>query len=334
MKYYDGSKILSLNDANGKKPALRIVVGNRSSGKTVFFLNYIMGGIKKGKFKKFAMISRYKYELESSAEMFYAPIDFMHPDTEVEQGKVSKMGYCPLTVDGDVRGYNIALAASDKIKKVSNLFKDVDIIFWDEFQSSSGDYLKDEASAILSVYDSIARGGGKQSRYVPFICLSNGLTLLNPLFSTLDVAGRITKDVKFLRGNGYVLEQNINESARNARNDSAMHRAMGAEESPEMLYEFDDLSNISKVLGKSTYVCTLGYKGGEYGLRLFDNGLLFCSKNVDSSSKRCYTTNIHQCGLRWTVPPSIDRHRQYYKNGMVRFGDLESRAAFLDFIKY
>ena len=35
--YYDGTKLLSLPDANGNKPEIVVCVSNRSAGKTTFF---------------------------------------------------------------------------------------------------------------------------------------------------------------------------------------------------------------------------------------------------------------------------------------------------------
>ena len=35
--YYDGTKLLSLNDLNGKRPEIYIVTTNRTGGKTTYF---------------------------------------------------------------------------------------------------------------------------------------------------------------------------------------------------------------------------------------------------------------------------------------------------------
>lgn len=42
QKYYDGTKLLSMKDINGKRPELFITTGNRSSGKTTYYGRYFM----------------------------------------------------------------------------------------------------------------------------------------------------------------------------------------------------------------------------------------------------------------------------------------------------
>lgn len=38
--YYDGTKLLSLKDADGNKPEIYLCVGNRTAGKTVFLKDF------------------------------------------------------------------------------------------------------------------------------------------------------------------------------------------------------------------------------------------------------------------------------------------------------
>lgn len=334
-KYYNGNKLLSLLDIDGNKPELYICVGNRTSGKTVFYNNYLYNKIKSKKMRQVGIIVRYKYELESLEEQFFEPIKFLHPQDSVEAGKINPMGYCPLMSDGKVIAYGICLNSADKIKKVSNLFNNVDALVWDEFQSAVGDYLQNEYDKLQVVHDSVARGGGEKHRYVPLYCISNGLTLLNPLYSGTDISKRITKDVKFLRGAGYVMEQNINQDSNDELNKSGLRRASGnLIDSNEMLYQFDDLSAVTKVCGDSTYLCTIRHEGNEYGIRRFDNGVVYCSKKVDATFKKCYTNDMRGCGLRWTLPPTVEHYREKYRKGMVRFDSVMSRDAFLNFIKF
>ena len=47
MKYYDGTKLLSLSDVNGNKPELYFAVGNRSGGKTTYFNRLLVNRFKK-----------------------------------------------------------------------------------------------------------------------------------------------------------------------------------------------------------------------------------------------------------------------------------------------
>lgn len=53
---------------------------------------------------------------------------------------------------------------------------------FDEFQSENNDYCPNEVQKFISVHTSVARGQGKQLRYVPVYMLSNPVTLLNPYY--------------------------------------------------------------------------------------------------------------------------------------------------------
>lgn len=334
-RFYDGSKLLSLRDINGNKPELYICVGNRTAGKTVFFNNYLYGKFLTHKIRQIGIIVRYKYELESIVEQFFDPIQFLHPQDTMEAGKINPMGYCSLMQGDRVVGYGLCLNSADKIKKVSNLFNAVDAMIWDEFQSSVGDYLTDEYNKLMIVHDSVARGGGEKHRRVPIYCLSNALTLLNPLFGGTDIALRLKKDTKFLRGDGYVMEQNINKDSNVELNKSGLRRASGSKilDNADMLYEFDDLSNVTKLCGASSYLCTIYDNGIEYGIRRFGNGIIYCSKSIDKTFAKRYTNDMLGCGLKWTLPPTVEIYRDKYRKGMVRFDSVYSRAAFLNFIK-
>ena len=41
-KYYDGTKLLSLNDIDGNRPEIYICTSNRSAGKTTWFNRYVV----------------------------------------------------------------------------------------------------------------------------------------------------------------------------------------------------------------------------------------------------------------------------------------------------
>lgn len=70
QKYYDGTKLLSMKDINGKRPELFITTGNRSSGKTTYYGRYFMNRFFKNK-EKFGLIYRYNYELDDCSDKFY-----------------------------------------------------------------------------------------------------------------------------------------------------------------------------------------------------------------------------------------------------------------------
>ena len=60
-KYYDGTKLLSLQDINGNRPELYMCTTNRTGGKTTYFSKYLVNKFLK-KNEKFVLIYRFNYE--------------------------------------------------------------------------------------------------------------------------------------------------------------------------------------------------------------------------------------------------------------------------------
>ena len=73
MKYYDGTKLLSLKDINGEKPEIYISIGNRSGGKTTYYNRMLVNRFKK-RGEKFLLLYRWNYELTDIANKFFGDI--------------------------------------------------------------------------------------------------------------------------------------------------------------------------------------------------------------------------------------------------------------------
>ena len=119
---------------------------------------------------------------------------------------------CPADDEPKSCGYAIALNQADQIKRVSHLLSDTSAMLFDEFQSETNHYCADEVQKLISVHTSIARGQGKQVKYLPVYMLSNAVTLINPYYTALGISLRLQPDTKFLRGDGWVLEQGYKNS--------------------------------------------------------------------------------------------------------------------------
>lgn len=85
--YYDGTKLLSMKDLNGKKPEIFIVTTNRTGGKTTYFSRLCVNRYNDSG-SKFMLLYRYKYELDECADKFYKDIRglFFH-GTEMKSQK-------------------------------------------------------------------------------------------------------------------------------------------------------------------------------------------------------------------------------------------------------
>lgn len=123
-------------------------------------------------------------------------------------------------------------------------------LLFDEFQSENNRYCSNELTKFISLRTSIARGKGEQTRYLPVIMLSNPVSLLNPYYVSFGISDRLQENTKFLRGNGFVLEQNFNESASQAFLSSSFNQAFSGEKyvayAGQSIYLNDNKSFIEK----------------------------------------------------------------------------------------
>lgn len=341
--YYDGTKILSLNDINGKKPELIMVTTNRTGGKTTYFGRLCVNRWFDKK-EKFALLYRYNYELDGCADNFFKDLNglFFKGHTMSSQ-KRAKGIYHELFMDDVSCGYAISLNSADQIKKRSHFFSDVERIIFDEFQSETNNYCPDEITKFLSVHTSIARGQNQQRRYVPVYMIGNPVSIINPYYTELGISERLKSDTKFLRGDGFVLEQGFNESASKAQKDGGINRAFAKNSyvaySAENVYLHDNKAFIEKPIGSSRYLATIKYNGTEYAIREYgDLGILYCDDKADSTFKNkiSVTTDDHEVNYVMLKRNSmfLMNLRYFFEHGCFRFKDLRCKNAVLKALSY
>lgn len=351
-QYYDGTKLLSLLDVNGNKPEIYACTTNRSGGKTTWFNKLCVNKFLKG-FGKFGLIYRFNYELDNVADKFFKDVGglffqgmsmrserrangiyhelfLMSPDDDKKDGGTS----C---------GYAISLNSADQIKKCSHFFSDINRMIFDEFQSETNHYCADEITKLLSVHKSVARGGGFQRRYVPVYMLSNPVSIINPYYVEWNVAPRLREDTKFLRGDGFVLEQGWVQGASEAQEGFGFERAFSSNKytlySNQGIYLNDNKAFIDKPNGIGRYLATLKYKGVEYGLREFaDEGIIYCDDRPDRTflNKICVTTDDHNINYVMLKRNELFliNMRYFFDNGCFRFKDLRCKEAVLKALSY
>ena len=337
-KYYDGTKLLSMMDINGCKPEIYICTTNRTGGKTTYFGRLCVNRFfDKG--EKFCLVYRFNYELDDCADKFYKDISgLFFPDTVMTSKRRASGIFHELFIDDKSCGYAISLNSADQLKKYSHLFNDVARMLFDEFQSETNHYCSDEVKKLLSVHTSIARGNGEQIRYVPLYMLSNPVSLINPYYTELGISSRLKDDTKFLKGDGFVLEQGFIESASEAQKESGFNRAFKNNSyiaySAENVYLNDNQAFIEKPVGNSRYVATIKYDGSEYGLREYGElGLMYCDNKPDKTYplKISVTTDDHQ--LNYVMLKRNDLFiynlRFLFEKGCFRFKDLKCKEAVL-----
>lgn len=343
MAYYDGTKLLSMRDINGNRPELFIVTTNRTGGKTTYFGRLLINRfINKG--SKFALLYRYNYELGDVADKFYSDIGRLFFPEHSMVCKIKANGvYSELKLDDRVCGYALALNAADNIKKYSHLFSEVDSILFDEFQSETNHYCPNEIQKFISVHTSIARGNGKQIRYVPVYMLSNTVSLINPYYTDLGIINRLQSDTKFLRGNGFVLEQGFVQSAAEAMLESGFNKAFSNSQyvayAAQNVYLNDNYAFIEKPQGRSRYTCTLKYCGANYGIREYDDlGIIYCDDTFDNTfpMKISVTTDDHNVNYVMLKRNDlfISNMRYLFDHGCFRFKNLNCKEAVMKALSY
>lgn len=342
-QYYDGTKLLSLLDIKGNKPEIYICTTNRTGGKTTYFSRLLVNRFK-DKGEKFALLYRYNYELDDCAEKFFKDIStlFFKGATMTSKRRASGI-FHELFIDNESCGYAISLNSADQIKKYSHLFSDVARILFDEFQSESNHYCIDEVKKFISVHTSIARGQGKQIRYVPVYMCGNTVSLINPYYVEMGITDRLNDQTNFLRGDGFVLEQGYVESAALAQKESGFNRAFSNNAyisySTECVYLNDNQTFIEKPEGMGRYLATLRFNGVDYGIREYQEaGVVYCDDKADETfkGKISVTTDDHQINYVMLKRNDffINNLRWYFERGCFRFKDLKCKQAVLKALSY
>lgn len=342
-KYYDGTKLLSLLDLNGNKPELYLCTSNRSGGKTTYFGRLCVNRfIEKG--EKFCLIYRYNYELDDCGDKFFKDLaGLFFPDYVMESKRRANGIFHELILNEEPCGYAISLNSADQLKKYSHLFSDVQRMIFDEFQSETNHYCNDEIKKFISVHTSIARGQGQATRYVPVYMLSNPVSIINPYYVELGISERLRYDTKFLRGDGYVLEQGFVASASEAQKESGFNRAFAKNSyvaySSECVYLNDNNAFIEKPKGVGRYLCTIKYKGTDYGVREYsDAGVIYVDDRSDNTFRLKITVTTDDHEINYVMLKRNDVFLQtlrfYFEKGCFRFKDLRCKEAVLKSLSY
>lgn len=343
MAYYNGTKLLSMKDIDGNTPEVFISTSNRTGGKTTYFNRLMLNKYLRNS-EKFMLIYRFGDELTDCAEKFFKDISGLFFEGHIMANRSRANGaYHDLYLDGDKCGYAVALNYADKIKRYSHMFSDTSRMLFDEFQSETNHYCANEVSKLMSIHTSVARGHGQMVRYVPLYMVSNPVSILNPYYVKMNISSRLTSDVRFLRGHGYVLEQGHNSEAENAQKSSGFNKAFAGDEylaySSEGVYLNDNVAFVERVSGPSRYVCTLRFENCDYGVREYaEQGIIYCDDHADLSfpARISVTTADHQVNYVMLKQNDlfISHMRYLFQRGSFRFKNLRCKDVILKALSY
>lgn len=342
-QFYDGTKLLSMMDINGNKPEIYMCTSNRSAGKTTYFGRLCVNRfLKHG--EKFMLIYRFNYQLDDCADKFFKDINTLFFQGSVMQSKRRASGaYHELFLDEKSCGYAVSLNSADGLKNYSHLFSDTMRMMFDEFQSETNHYCSEELRKFISIHTSVSRGQGQQIRYVPVYMISNPVSIINPYYVEMGISPRLNDKVKFLKGDGFVLEQGYVEAASKAQKQSGFNRAFAKNEyvaySSESVYLNDNKSFIERPNGNPRYLCTIRYNGCDYAIKEYlDLGILYCDDRPDKTfpERITVTTDDHEINYVMLKRNDffISNLRYFFERGCFRFKDLRCKEALLKALSY
>lgn len=350
--FYDGTKLLSMLDINGKVPEIYISTTNRNGGKTTYFNRLVMNKYLKTR-SKFGLLYRYDYELSEVADKFFKNINgLFFPKYTMTSKRRCRGVYHELFIhypdepedsEGHSCGYAIALNKAEAIKKNSHLLSDIDRIIFDEFQSENNNYCPREVEKLLSIHTSIARGQGKQVRYVPVYMISNTVSIINPYYVELGISDRLQANTKFLKGDGFVMENGFVESASIAQKESAFNRAFSqnayVQYASENVYLNDNMAFIERPQGNSKYLATIQFEGKDFAIReYYEEGVIYCDDHDDETFKYriAVTTADHKVNyvMLKNNDAFIKNMRYFFERGCFRFKNLLCKQAVMKLVSY
>lgn len=347
-EFYSGYRLLACTDKNGIKPEIYIAASNRSAGKSTFF-NGLMLHKYLTKGKKFLLLYRRRYEISQAADGFFKDISkLFFPDLSMTQESGVKNVFEKLYVSERREhapryecGYATSLSAKEQIKKFSHLLSDVDCILFDEAFPEDDNYLKDEINAFMSIHDSLARGNGEMSRYLPVLIVGNLISIYNPYFDALGIIDSLQLDANFTRGDGFVIEQNFNEISARKHKESAFHRALSSaaynaatQERKYINTSYDMIDSSIADIGR--YILTIKYQDSLYSVRYNEAGYFYyISDKPDPAFKLLHAATEADISENAIYDPgSIYRKilRDKFRKNLIRFRSLKCKNAGLHFI--
>lgn len=352
-KFNNPYYLLNTKDENGNTPEIFIDCQNRGSGKTYGYsyglleqaLGRDMGwGLPIG---KFMILCRWKHEVPHIARGMFADVvrnEFEGAKLETVMRAGGLYGEIMFTLGEEEPicvGYVCPVNKSDDLKRFSSLFSDTAVMIMDEFQCASmQSYCPDEIGKFYRLHVSVARGGGKSSRYVPVILLSNSISIMNPYFTALGIHKRIQSTTKKLKGKGWVMQRIINPHAAEEQRESLFNQAFEnlaeADSSIDNAWLNDSESCIEKpteIWGRSLYFYTLLKDNEKYGVRYYPSvDIYYVSNSIDSSCQ--FTFNLTLNGnLNYPLlknAPQMKVMRDAFLNGQMRFPNQECKSIALD----
>lgn len=329
--WYDKSALLSHNKI------INFVLSNRGGGKTFHMTRWAIDDFKKNR-KQCVWVRRYETELTGDNgillnDKFFDAVREYYPNDEL---KVE--GHTGL-VNGEVAIYFIALSTSRQAK--SNNFPFVNKIIYDEFIIDKGrvTYLKNEVDVFLDLFETVAR----MRDNVRAVLLANAVTIVNPYFLYWNIKPNANK--RFTVVGQICVELFTDADFINAKRNTRFGQLVSGTKYGSYAIEnnwlLDNDTFIEEKTARAEFTLGIKYMGIMYGFWTdYNQGVIYVNKQYDPSSYSlyCITKDDHEANLllikSLTDSKRVQRIVFAFRNGLLRFSDMQVKNQFYEFIGY
>lgn len=326
--WYDKAQLLSHNKI------MNMVLSNRGGGKTFHFTRWGIDDFKKNG-SQCVWVRRYQTEIDEmllNGKFFDAVREYYPNDELTIDGNLG-------LVNGKVAFYFIALSTSRQLK--SNNYPLVNKIVFDEFIIDKGrvTYLKAEVEVFLDLYETVAR----MRDNVRAVLLANSITVVNPYFlfwnikpdpnKRFTVKGQIC--VELFTDADFIAQKKKTRFGQLVANTRYGDYAI------DNKWLLDSETFIQKKTPKAEFMLSIKYMGVEYGFWVdYHEGLIFVNRQFDpySYSRYCLTKEDHETNLLLVKSLADNKRIQRivfaFRNGIIRFEDMQVKAQFYEYIGF
>lgn len=326
--WYDKQMLLSHNKI------MNMVLSNRGGGKTFHFTRWGIDDYKKTGHQT-VWVRRYQTELDEMLTngKFFDAVREYYPDDELTiEGN---LGY----VNGEVAFYFIALSTSRQLK--SNNYPHVNKIIFDEFIIDKGriTYLKSEVEVFLDLYETVARTRDN----VRAVLLANSVTVVNPYFLFWNIKPDTEKRFT-VQGQVCVelfTDSDFVDMKKRSRFGQLVAGTRYSGYAIDNKWLLDTDTFIEDKSPKAEFMLGMKYNGIMYGFWVdYHKGLIYVNRQFDPSSYSLYCLNKddHEANLLLIKSLSDSKRVQRivfaFRNGLLRFSDMQVKNQFYEFIGY
>ncbi len=326
--WYDKQQLLSHNKI------MNMVLSNRGGGKTFHFTRWGIDDFKKNG-NQCVWVRRYQTEIDEMVlnGKFFDAVREYYPDDELTiDGNLGR-------VNGEVAFYFIALSTSRQLK--SNNYPMVNKIIFDEFIIDKGrvTYLKSEVEVFLDLYETVARTRDN----VRAVLLANSITIVNPYFLFWNIKPNTEKRFT-VKGQVCVelfTDADFITMKQKSRFGQLVKGTRYSDYAIENKWLLDNDTFIEDKTPKAEFLLGLKYNGIMYGFWVdYSVGLIFVNRQYDPSSYSLYCLNKDDHEANLLLIKSLNDSKRVqrivycFRNGLLRFSDMQVKNQFYEFIGY